>query len=209
MTLALSRGNRDVFAAVAPAVCDFVDAYAGGARSGPTIDEFVAELPSTLAPDAATELPPFLEYGHAYRYYHEALEASSDKVRSKAILAGNIVLAYNEQLRLQPVIEAAFTALPQRLRMLLRTNRCFVACLPFVRVVGQFWLDAIEYRLDPLRDGAPRLAHDRGRRGGAARFRRPATARRAARGLSPVPRGAALARPSAARGALAPLQPRA
>lgn len=145
MTLALSRGNRGVFATVAPAVCDFVDASAGGACSGPPIDEFVAELPSTLAPDAGTELPPCLEFGHAYRHYHEALEASSDKVRSEAILAGDIVLAYNAQLRLQPVIEAAFTALPQHLRMLLRTNRCFVARLPFVRVVGQFWLDAIEY----------------------------------------------------------------
>jgi hypothetical protein len=147
VTAALSEGNRAVFAAIAPAVLDFLGRFEDGKPpSKGSMEDFLGALPPSLDPEGASGLPSGAEYAQAFRYYHAALTEKDPRARAEAIFGGNLVLAYNEQLRLQPTIAASYTALPQHLRALLRAEaRWGLASLPGVRVLTQFWLDAVEY----------------------------------------------------------------
>jgi hypothetical protein len=140
----LSEGNRVVFASIAPHLCDFLDLYAVGQPSASTLERFLAELPESIEPTDSQSLSKLVAYPRAFGFYDAAIRGTNDTMRAEAMLSGNLIIGYNEQLRLQPRITSAFTALPQYLRALIQNSQCGLGRLPLIRVTTHYWLSLVE-----------------------------------------------------------------
>jgi hypothetical protein len=111
----IADGNKLVFDELAPLFVAFLEAIEAGAGA-PDDDELVATL-RAADPGVADEVV------EAFRWYARALRSDDAVVRSRCVLAGNVLAVAHEQERLQDAIAASMDAGPSSIAHMFERDR--------------------------------------------------------------------------------------
>jgi len=111
----LARGNREIFADIAPEFVRFIDAFAGA--TGPDPDAW-ARHRAGISAEPATDVFPAADLElmrDGFAAYYAARFETEPRRRAELVLLGNILLADYEQQRVDPIVRSALSLFPSRL----------------------------------------------------------------------------------------------